>query len=116
MSKFVLDPIPLCDLAPEFAAFLENTLIDLDFPVLAATVTTMKVFGRCSCGDDDCASIYTSKMESLDPGERVSSILTSSRPSNKGMMIISTVNDERIDEIEIFDRRDLRRILAKSFP
>jgi hypothetical protein len=105
-------PKLLVELLPEFAAELEQLLIEQGEADLARQVSTLPVTDRCRCGDDFCGMFYVL----LKPkGAWGSGHRNVSLNPKEGMLILDVVG-ERIAAVEVLYRDAVRRRLVSDFP
>jgi hypothetical protein len=97
---------------PELAAELESLLKAEGEKVLADQIGNLRIIERCQCGDDFCATIYTlpKPKGAWGPNHRCIPL----DPKN-GMIILDVV-DERLAEIEILYRDEIRSRLNLLIP
>lgn len=102
----------LTETFPAFANELRQLLIDKGELELAARVSSLKIFDRCRCGDDFCATIYTQpKPEGgYGPGHRNVALAPV-----QGMLILDVVA-EKIACVEVLYRGDVREKLVSLLP
>jgi hypothetical protein len=102
----------LTEALPDFAAELQQPLIEQGEPELAAQVPGLVILGRCRCGDDFCATFYTQPKpeDSCGPGHRNVTLTPDS-----GMVILDVVDGE-IACVEVLDRKDVRQKLDAVLP
>ena len=112
MNQQTEKQVPLTETLPAFANELRRLLIDKGELELAARVSSLKIFDRCRCGDDFCATFYTQvKPEgSFGPGHRNVRLLP-----EEGTLILDVVAGE-IACVEVLDRKDVRQKLDKALP
>jgi hypothetical protein len=97
------------DQFPTFAAELTELLVAHGEDRLAGTVDALNVIDR---GDDFCAAMYTSPRPSGAWGTGHRNLALDSK---KGILIVDVV-DERIVEIEILYRDEIRVALLAIMP
>lgn len=102
----------LADTLPTLATELRQLLEEHGEPELAAQVPRLVIFDRCRCGDDFCATFYTTPtpMGGFGPGHRNVALTP-----DKGMLILDVVAGE-IACVEVLNREDVRKkLLAVLF-
>jgi hypothetical protein len=94
----------LTDTLPEFAGELQRLLADAGEPELTAEVPGLRIFDRCRCGDDFCATFYTQSKpkDGFGPGHRNVRLMT-----EEAMLILDVVDGE-IACVEVLGRADVR--------
>jgi hypothetical protein len=97
---------------PDFAGELTRLLEGEGRADLAQQVTDLRIVGRCRCGDDFCATIYTAPRPRGEWTNHESIMLEA---AETGILILD-VAAGRIVEIEALYRDDLRGVLTKLFP
>jgi hypothetical protein len=102
----------LSDTLPAFAAELRQLLVEKGEPGLAAQVPSLRIFERCDCGDDFCATFYTQAkpVGSFGPGHRNVRLFP-----DEGTLLILDVVAEEIACVEVLDRPDIREKLVGVF-
>lgn len=102
----------LTDALPEFAAELQQLLIEEGEPELAAQVPALAIHDRCRCGDGICSTFYTHTRPegAYGPGHRNVALTP-----EEGMLILDVVNGE-IMCVEVLDREDIRHKLEEILP
>jgi len=102
----------LADTLPAFAIELQRLLAEAGEPELAAQVPSLRIFERCSCGDDFCPTLYTQPPPkgSYGPGHRNVALA----PTD-GTIILDVVGDQ-ICCVEVLDRPELRERLLAVLP
>jgi hypothetical protein len=102
----------LTDTLPSFAAELQQLLIEKGESELAAQVPSLRIFERCSCRDDFCATFYTQPkpVGSFGPGHRNVRLFP-----DEGTLLILDVVAEEIACVEVLDRPDIREKLVGVF-
>ena len=103
---------PLADVIPAFATELRQLLEEQGESELAAQVPQLRIFDRCRCGDDFCATVYTQPKPNggFGPGHRNVRLMPS-----EGMLILDVVAGE-IACVEVLDREDVHRQLDEVLP
>ena len=106
------DSMMVTKILPGFAAELEQLLRDQGEAKLAAQISELKIVDRCRCGDDFCASFYTQPKPkgAYGSGHRCVEL----EPA-EGMLILDLV-DDRIAQIEVLNRDDIRKMLLAALP
>lgn len=99
-------PPLLTAVLPAFADELAGALDDTD---LARQVADLRIWSRCSCGDDFCASFWTEPTRA--GGDRTEDV-----PSDVdwGMVFVQVVDDEKIQYVEVLHRPDVRVALDQA--
>ena len=97
---------------PEFAAELEGLLRVEGEGALAKQVASLRIVERCQCGDDFCATMYTIPKPKGAWGPSHRNVL----PEAESGMIIVDVVDEKIAEIEVLYRDEIRKKLNDIIP
>jgi hypothetical protein len=102
----------IADTLPAFAAELGQLLEEQGESELAAQVPNLKIFDRCRCGDDFCATVYTKPKpkDGFGPGHRNVRLMP-----EEGMLILDVVAGE-IACVEVLDRNDVREKLYAVLP
>lgn len=95
-----------------FAAELRESLVRQGRDDLATQLLTLPLVDRCRCGDDFCATFYTSKRPAGSYGAGHSNLVVESR---EGMIILDLVQD-RIHCVEVLYRPDVRDALFAVLP
>jgi len=105
--------IPIGEIFPSLSQELQSLLIALGEPDLAAQVPNLRIFERCRCFDDYCATFYTKPRPHGGFGSGHRSVPLA--PA-KGELILDVV-DDAIAAVEVFHRDDIRReTLIAEFP
>ena len=96
---------PIGEIFPSLAQELHSLLVAQGEPDLAAQVSKLRIFDRCRCFDDYCATFYTKpKPEGgFGPGHRSVPLAPT-----RGEIILDVVDDV-IAAVEVFHRDDIRR-------
>jgi len=102
----------LKDVLSEFAQELTSLLTEQGEPDLAAQVPGLRLFSRCRCGDDFCATVYTAPRPKGAWGPEHESVALD---PVEGFLILDVVNRE-IVSIEVLHRDDLRKEVLALFP
>ena len=106
-------PQPLLkDVLGEFAQELMSLLREQGETDLAAQIPQLRLFGRCRCGDDFCATVYTAPRPEGAWGPEHESVALD--PAN-GFLILDVV-DGGIVSIEVLYRDDIRAQVLQLFP
>jgi hypothetical protein len=98
---------------PDLADEIESCLREDDQLDLADQIGTLRVWGRCPCGDDFCSSFYTGRRTPSkwsDEGEYRTVPLS----VTNGLVNLDVVGGV-IRHVEVLDRHDIADIVA-SFP
>jgi hypothetical protein len=105
-------PKLLIELFPEFAAELEQLLVEQGESELARQVSTLPLIERCRCEDDFCGKFYASPKpkDAYVPSHRNVSL-----EPKQGILIIDVVA-ERIAAVEVLYRDAIRQKLIVEFP
>lgn len=100
----------LIDVLPTFAKEVEKLLMKQNEPKLAAQVASLKIVDRC--GEDFCASFHVEPKPrgAYGPGPRNVSL-----GSESGMIILDVV-DDRIMQIEVLYRDEVRQAIQVLIP
>ncbi|HEX4074118.1 MAG TPA: hypothetical protein VHX49_01825 [Candidatus Acidoferrales bacterium] len=105
--------IPIEELFPYLSQELQSLLVAQGEPDLAAQVHQLRIFDRCRCFDDYCATFYTKPKPRGGFGSGHRGVPLASA---KGELILDVVDDV-IAAVEVFHRDDIRReILVAVFP
>ena len=104
--------LSLCEAMPTVATELRELLDRQGEAELAAQVSSLKIFERCRCGDDFCATFYTQPKPNgaYGPGHRNVALTP-----DEGMLILDVVAGE-IMCVEVLDREDVRQKLDEVLP
>jgi len=105
-------PKLLINLFPEFAAELEQLLLEQGESELARQVSTLPLIDRCHCGDDFCGMFYVLPKPNGAYGAGHRNV---SLEPKVGTLILDVV-EERIAAVEILYRDTIRRRLIDEFP
>ena len=106
-------PQPLLeDVLGEFAQELTSLLDEQGETDLAAQVPHLRLFERCRCGDDFCATVYTAPRPKGAWGPEHENVALD--PVN-GFLILDVVN-RAIVSIEVLYRDDIRAEVLQLFP
>ena len=97
---------------PEFAAETRRTLIECGEVELAKQVDELWVYDRCRCGDEGCATVYTSTSEESRSGYRGTG---GHMPDAKGYVLIDVCN-ERITCIETLEYPEFVQAVRELLP
>jgi hypothetical protein len=102
----------LTETLPAFAIEFRQLLEQQGESELAARVSSLKIFERCRCGDDFCATFYTQPkpIGGFGPGHRNVRLIP-----EEGMLILDVVGEE-IACVEILDRPEIREKLLAVLP
>src|SRR6202142_3407930 len=105
--------IPIEEVFPFLSQELQSLLLAQGEPELAAQVPKLRIFDRCRCFDDYCATFYT---KPKPPGGFGSGHRSVPLASARGELILDVV-DDAIAAVEVFHRDDIRReSLIAAFP
>jgi hypothetical protein len=107
MNKQTEKRLLLTDTLPEFAAELQQLLIEKGERELAAQVPGLVILDRCRCGDDFCATFYTQPKPAGAYGPSHRNVTLT---PDEGMLILDVVAGE-IACVEVLDRKDVREKL-----
>ena len=102
----------LKNIAPELVAELQQLLSQEGSPTLAAQVADLQMVDRCRCGDEFCASFYTT---ARPIGPFGSGHYTISLSPAEGMLNVDVVGAQ-IVQIEILFRDALRMKIHAAIP
>jgi hypothetical protein len=102
----------LKDALADFAHELTALLTSRGEAALAAQVPYLRLFGRCRCGDEFCATAYTAPRPEGAWGPEHRNILLD---PIEGFLVLDVVNEEIVC-IEVLYRDDLRARLLRLFP
>ena len=105
--------IPIGEIFPSLSQELHSLLVAQGEPDLAAQVHNLRIFDRCRCFDDYCATFYTKPKPhgGFGSGHRRVPLASTS-----GELILDVV-DDGIAAVEVFHRDDIRReSLIAAFP
>jgi hypothetical protein len=82
-------------------------------PELAAQVPSLRIFERCSCGDDICSTFYVKSRPNgaYGPNHRCVRLFP-----DKGNLLILDVVAGEIACVELLDRADVRKQLLAVLP
>jgi hypothetical protein len=97
---------------PEFSMELEQLLVEAGQPELASQVNDLEIVDRCHCGDSFCSSFYTAPKPVGSYGPKHRNIELQPRD---GMIILDVV-EEKITQVEVLFRDQLRSKLRLIFP
>jgi hypothetical protein len=102
----------IADTLPAFAAELRQLLEEQGESELAAQVPDLKIFDRCRCGDDICATFYTQPKPkgSFGPSHRNVALTP-----EEGMLILDVVG-ATIACVEVLYRDEVRQELLAILP
>lgn len=102
----------LQDVLPHLADELTALLGKMNEPDLVEQIPQLQLVGRCDCGDDFCATLYTAPKPKKAYGANHETL---SLDPSIGMIIIDLV-DRNIVCVEILWREDIRNKIVKLFP
>ncbi len=105
-------PPLLKDALGDFAQELTSLLTGQGARDLAAQVAHLRLFGRCRCGDEFCATIYTAQRPEGAWGAEHENVALD---PIEGFLILDVVKKEIVC-IEALYRDELRTQLLKLFP
>ena len=105
-------PFRLAEEFPELVSELKDLLEREGETELAGSVVALTVVDRCRCGDDFCATMYTVPRPRGAWGEGHRNVALD---PETGFLILD-VQHERIVEIEVLYRDEVRRRLLKLMP
>lgn len=102
----------LSDVLPSFSEELQQLLASQGEPQLAAQVSDLKIFDRCRCGEDFCATFYVRPKQKVpyNPGFRSVPL----KP--KTGLVTVDVADGKIVCVEALYRDEIRRELIQLLP
>ena len=101
----------LRDAMPKFASELFSVLSSGDHSSLSSQVQSLQIVDRCDCGDDSCATFFTSPKPSGSWGGGHRNIVL---PVEDYDLILDVVEQDIVC-VEILDRPDLKLLLDSSF-
>ncbi len=102
----------LAESFPDLSAEFQQLLSRKGEPVLADSVSKLRIVDRCRCGDDFCASIYTEPKPTGRQGPTPRNI---DLEPGKGMIILDIV-EVRIHQVEVLYRDEIRNRLQIFLP
>ncbi|HEX9960710.1 MAG TPA: hypothetical protein VGB00_07255 [Pyrinomonadaceae bacterium] len=102
----------LKEVLPELASELKDLFIQAEKPHLSEQVDALQIVDRCRCGDSFCATIYTIPKPKGAWGKNHYTIPLD---AEAGMIIVDVLN-EKVAEIEILNRDEIRKKVLKLFP
>jgi hypothetical protein len=105
-------PPLLADVLPEVAAEVQELAERTGDPGLPEQVSTLRIFDRCRCGEETCATFYTAPRPSNGWGPRHTNV---DLDANAGMMVLDLV-DGSIVCVEVLNREDIRGRLLQVVP
>ena len=111
MSKRIEHPL-LSEILPAFAIELEELLRNAGEAELAKLVPSLKVVGRCRCGDDFCATFHARPKPAGTWGAGYRCLPLDPR---EGMVNLDVV-DGSIACVEVLYRDDVRKKLLATLP
>jgi hypothetical protein len=102
----------LIEVLPAFAKEIEELLKKQNESKLAAQVVSLAIVDRCRCGEDFCAAFYVEPKPrgAYGPGHRNVDL-----EPDSGMIILDVV-DDRIMQIEVLHRNEVRQIIETAIP
>jgi hypothetical protein len=103
------EPPLLVEVLPVFADELRNLLIDQGERELAAQVSTLRIVGRCRCGDDFCGTFYVRPKPkgAYGPDHRCVPL-----EPKQGDLVLDVVG-EKIAAVEVLYRDEIRDAVEK---
>lgn len=106
-------PNPLLqEVIPELADEIRYLLEKDDKQEIAEQVSTLRIFERCRCNGNSCATFYTlPKPEAAWGAEHKNIVLD----AKKGWLILDVV-DKKIACVEVLDRHEIREKLLRQLP
>jgi len=95
-----------------FAKEIEELLSKCNEPKLASQVASLTIVDRCRCREDFCAAFYVEPkpLEAYGLGHRNVEL----KPEN-GMIILDVV-DDRIMQVEVLYRDEVRQAIQVAIP
>ena len=105
------EPRLVSEVLPDLSKELESLLIEADEAELAAQVRGLRIFDRCRCGDDFCATFYV-RPKSKD-GFGLDHRNVDLGPEN-GFLILD-VEGEQIAAVEVLYRDEVRKVIDDLF-
>jgi hypothetical protein len=111
VSAHTVGPL-LKEVLPNFAKEIEELLGKHNEPTLASQVASLTIVDRCRCREDFCAAFYVEPKPpgAYGPGHRNVDL----EPEN-GMIILDVV-DDRIMQIEVLYRDEVRQAIQIAIP
>lgn len=100
---------------PELAAEIEELLRAQHREALANQVPGLRIVERCHCGDDFCATVYTVPKPKGAWRIHDANYENFKLDSERGTLIL-TVLHNKIAQIEILDRDEIRKKLNEIIP
>jgi hypothetical protein len=102
----------LIEVLPIFAIEVEELLNRQNEQKLAAQVALLTIADRCRCGEDFCAAFYVEPVPQgvYDPGHRNVELW-----AERGMIVLDVV-DDRIMQIEVLYREEVRQAIQAAIP
>ncbi|HNY42415.1 MAG TPA: hypothetical protein PKJ41_18585 [Bryobacteraceae bacterium] len=97
---------------PSLARELEELLVEIEEPALAAQVAGLQIVDRCRCGDDFCATFYTQPKPSGSYGPHHRNVPLTPQ---KGWLILDVVDDQ-IMCVEVLYRDEIKSVLEAAVP
>jgi hypothetical protein len=112
MSQVAHDPLLLRTALPGFCEEVKGLLEQENESGLASQVADLLIVDRCRCGDDFCATFYTQPKPdgAYGPGHRCLEV------EPKRRMIILDVLGEKIAQVEMLYRDEIRAALIAALP
>jgi hypothetical protein len=103
---------PLPTVLPGLAEELSALLAEQGHTGLARQVQDLRVFDRCRCGDDNCATFYTAPPPEGAWGPGHTNVVVEKA---KGLVVLDVVHD-KIVCVEVLDRSDVMEPLLRAVP
>jgi hypothetical protein len=102
----------LYEVLPIFAKEIEELLNKHNEPKLASQVASLSIVDRCRCSEDFCAAFYVEHkpLGAYGPGHRNVELEPES-----GMIILDVV-DDRIMQVEVLYRDEVRQVIQAAIP
>lgn len=103
------EPPLLVEVLPAFADEIRSLLVEQGEHELAAQVSTLRVVGRCRCGDEFCGTFYVRPKPkgSYGPDHRCVPL-----ESKEGDLVLDVVR-EKIAAVEVLFRDEIRDAVQK---
>ncbi len=111
-DRVTAPPALLAESLPSLAIELATLLRDAGHEGLAEQIPHLRVYDRCRCADEFCATVYTAPRPKGSWGPRHENVTLD--PAN-GMLILDVV-DGNVTCIEVLDRDDVRAQVLARFP
>ena len=100
------------DAFPQLLEEIRRLLNETNASQIAAQLESLVIVDRCRCGDDFCATFYTAPKPAGRYGKGHRSV--SLEPA-KGMIVLDVI-DEKVVQIEVLYRDEIREKLHKMMP